>query len=317
MINASRGYLRGLGLSEVKKSIADTGALDLVKRLSPHASYHSISPLVGGVSSNTYALQGVDITGESLLWVIREHGLNYSGLPVEIEYALLGALRGAGIKVPQPLLCDTSPRVSDYPFLVMTFVEGDSAIPPGEQQAYITRMARQLWEIHQVCVDCLPGLPQRLDPLPEVFDYLPEHSKWQGLRRQLEALDIPCYAKTPALLHGDFWPHNLLWQQGEIASVLDWEDAAVGDPISDVAGASLELRYRFGVMGAQQFIDAYAELDRVDPFRLALWQIYVAAAAAFFMGDWGLDADHEAHMRRETQDTIYTAAKILSAGPLS
>ena len=99
--------------------------------------------------------------------------------------------------------------------------------------------------------------------------------------------------------------------------MLDWEDAAVGDPISDVAGASLELRYRFGVMGAQQFIDAYAELDRVDPFRLALWQIYVAAAAAFFMGDWGLDADREAHMRRETQDTIYTAAKILSAGPLS
>ena len=97
------------------------------------------------------------------------------------------------------------------------------------------------------------------------------------------------YVGASRLLHGDFWPQNLLWRQGEIVSVLDWEDAAVGDPHADVAAASAELRYLFGMTGAQPFVSAYAGLNFVDPYRLALWQVYVAAAAQHFMGQWGLE----------------------------
>jgi hypothetical protein len=44
---------------------------------------------------------------------------------------------------------------------------------------------------------------------------------------------------------------------------------------------------------------------------LALWQVYVAAAAQHFMGDWGLAPALEAHMRREALASIQEAGVIL------
>lgn len=42
---------------------------------------------------------------------------------------------------------------------------------------------------------------------------------------------------TPALIHGDLWYENLLVEpsSGALTGVLDWEDAAVGDPAQDLA----------------------------------------------------------------------------------
>ena len=41
----------------------------------------------------------------------------------------------------------------------------------------------------------------------------------------------------PALLHGDYWPGNILWKDGRLAAVIDWEDACLGDPLVDLAMA--------------------------------------------------------------------------------
>ena len=61
----------------------------------------------------------------------------------------------------------------------------------------------------------------------------------------------------------------------------------------------------------QQFTDAYARHRPIDDQRLALWQIYTAAAAQCFMGGWGLDAQLEAHMRREALASIREAGDAL------
>ena len=54
-------------------------------------------------------------------------------------------------------------------------------------------------------------------------------------------------------MHGDFWPENVVWNGAAIAGIIDWEDAAVGDPLSDVATARVELRYKFGAPSMQRF----------------------------------------------------------------
>ena len=113
------------------------------------------------------------------------------------------------------------------------------------------------------------------------------------------------------LLHGDYWPENILWHNGAISAVLDWEDAAVGDPLSDVACCALELRYRFGKVRTQEFLHAYAQYRPVDNNRLALWQVYVAAAAQQFMSNWGLDPDIEAYMRQQALASIREAEQVL------
>lgn len=41
---------------------------------------------------------------------------------------------------------------------------------------------------------------------------------------------------TPALVHGDFWPENMLKRQSRLVGVLDWEAAAIGDASVDLAG---------------------------------------------------------------------------------
>ena len=157
----------------------------------------------------------------------------------------------------------------------------------------------------------MPALPSRLDPLPEVFEYLPTAAEWGGLKARLRALTDTGFKGAPCLLHGDYWAQNLLWEQGRITGILDWEDAAIGDPLSDVAGASVELRYLFGREGMQRFIAAYSALSSVDPTRLALWQVYVAAAAQHFISTWQLAPADEAHRRRHALASLHDAEACL------
>ena len=64
----------------------------------------------------------------------------------------------------------------------------------------------------------------------------------------------PLVRRNPAvLLHGDFWPGDVLWQAGRLTAVLDWEDAQVGDPLADVGNTRLEFLWAFGREAMQQF----------------------------------------------------------------
>ena len=135
-----------------------------------------------------------------------------------------------------------------------------------------------------------------------------------AIKRFLQQHDWPLFSGAHSLLHGDFWPENLLWKNGELAAVLDWEDAAVGDPLSDLAASRVEFRYQFGREGMQIFTSAYARYQAIDTTRLALWQIYVAAAGQHFMGDWGLPFERAHHMRRVALSAIKEAGEALMNG---
>ena len=284
---------------------------DVVSHLYPGAVLESAHRLIGGVSADVHRLNLTLVDGHETSVVLRAHGATHSGHDAELEYRLLRALFRNGVPVPEPLLVDTSGAVLPDPFLILEFVEGTSAIPAAEEQQYIDVMASTLADIHASPTAELPGLPARVDPLPEVFDFLPEGEEWSELRACLATLTDTTYRETPKLLHGDFWPENLLWRNGAIAAILDWEDAALGDPLSDVAVARVELRYLFGKAGMQRFTNAYAQFGERDLRRLALWQVYVAAAAQRFMGTWGLPPAREAHMRTEALASIREAADEL------
>ena len=62
------------------------------------------------------------------------------------------------------------------------------------------------------------------------------------------------------LLHGDFWPGNILWRYGQLVAVIDWEDAALGDPLADVANSRLEILWAFGIDAMQSFTHYYQSL---------------------------------------------------------
>lgn len=275
------------------------------------ARVERVTPLTGGVSADVYRLDVQFEDKRTTTVVVRAHGASHSGHPAKLEFELLDSLHKRALPVPKPLLLDTSCTTLPHPFLVIEFIAGNTAIPPGDKDHYIERMARQLADIHDTPTLNLPSLPQRTNPLPEVLDFLPEGDEWAPLRQHLRSLDDTGYELAPRLLHGDFWPENLLWQNQAIAAVLDWEDAALGDPLSDVAACRVELRYLLGASAMTRFTQAYAQYRSVDAERLALWQVYVAAAAQKYMGQWSLAADREAHMRNEALKSIREAASIL------
>lgn len=43
---------------------------------------------------------------------------------------------------------------------------------------------------------------------------------------------------APALIHGDFAGHNILWTRDRITGIIDWDHAAVSDPAWDIASAA-------------------------------------------------------------------------------
>ncbi len=280
----------------------------VIAQLISGADVISVKPLTGGVSADVYRVNLRQKNSGPTSVVLRIHGTNHCGHSASLEFALLQALYQQGFPVPQPLHVDT---LGHDPFVLMSFVEGSSDIPAENVPDRIKIMAHTLADIHNLATDKLPELPARDNPLPELLDYLPEDPDFARLKTHLSALTATGYSDNPRLLHGDFWPANIIWQSGRIAAVIDWEDAAVGDPLSDVACTCLELRYKFGKQAGQQFADAYGQYASINPRRLALWQVYVAAAARHFMGKWGLQASLEAHMRTTALATIKEAGAQL------
>jgi len=259
----------------------------LVDRLAPGARVERSWPLTGGVSASVVAVAFIRPDGERERVVVRRHEAHdwKPGQPggVALEYVLLARLHELGLPVARPRL------LADSGALVLDYVEGSTAAPAAGP------MAEVLARIHATEASSLPALPMREDPIPELLEWLPSEPALQAALRSRGSFHGPA-----RLLHGDFWPGNLVWQGGDIVAVLDWEDAAVGDPLSDLACARVELACAAGEAAAREFTDRYLRRTAVDADRLPVWDLYVSTAALASMDQWGLPADVLASRREVT-----------------
>lgn len=262
-------------------------------------------PLVGGVSARVTALDIATPEGGTRRIVVREPGAaDWKGPGQQTarrEFELLGHLHRAGLAVPRPLFIEDQ---REQAFFVMEFVEGSRELPSNGAEL----MAHALARVHAVPLEHAPPLPEREDPVAGLAEFL--CSDQSALRTRLAERPIVLTPRR-SLLHGDFWPGNVLWRDGQIVALLDWEDAAEGDPLSDVACCRLELRYVLGASGADVFTRGYAAQTQCPLAELPIWDAYVAAAALAAMGQWGLPAEREAHMRREAEASLTEASNAL------
>ena len=93
-----------------------------------------------------------------------------------------------------------------------------------------------------------------------------------------------------------------MWHQGRLTAVLDWEDAALGDPLSDVACARVELACAAGATVADGFTRRYRAITGAPEGRLPLWDLFVSTAALQYMDQWGLEPAALAARRAATTE---------------
>lgn len=262
---------------------------------SPGAALLRAWPLKGGVSAEITALEVAGPGGERRL-VLRRYGaadLAANPRVAAAEHAVLRTVRAAGIPAPEPLALDESGAILPTPFLVEAFVDGETELDAPGTPERTRQLAELLARLHEVDPSGLNLLPRRMSPdAPDAT--LAEPPVVGRIRDALRAAGPPPPAR-PALLHGDYWPGNVLWRAGRIAAVVDWEDAALGDPLADLAGARLEALWLWGEDAMQRFTEQYGV--RRPAAELARWDLWAAAKPALRLGGWGLAPDDEAAMR--------------------
>jgi aminoglycoside phosphotransferase (APT) family kinase protein len=218
-------------------------------------------------------------------------------LSVAEEHRLLTHLHGHGVAVPEPRLLDDAGTLLGTPCSVLDYVEGAPLVGAEAGDAALAgrTFAAHLASIHRLDAGVAAGidLPRRADVVAASLAEAPavlDHRLREGVIREvLRKRPLPRYEGPPRLLHGDFWPGNIIWRGDAIVAVIDWEDAALGDPLADVATTRLDLLWGFGPETTAAFTDHYLSLMPVDLTALPIWDLVAALRPAGSLAAWATD----------------------------
>ncbi|MCU4974153.1 phosphotransferase family protein [Halobacteria archaeon AArc-m2/3/4] len=180
------------------------------------------------------------------------------------EYGVMERLEETPVPAPAPVLVCADESVIGDPFLVMTHIDGVS-IPlgshpperfrnPDSRERLATRLIETLADLHSVDVEPFTDVCDRATPRDQLARSTARLEAattvtgcdLPGLWDVAEWLErnAPSDSET-ALVHGDYRPSNVLFagvDRPEIAGVLDWETAFLGDPLTELG--YLLLRWR-------------------------------------------------------------------------
>ncbi|GIO30973.1 MULTISPECIES: phosphotransferase family protein [Paenibacillus] len=279
----------------------------VVQQIEPGAKLLGTRALQGGVSAQVTKLDVEMPDGAVRKLLARRHGeADRSRNPqiAQHEFMLLQRLKAAGLPVPAPYIA--LDRFGGAPLLVTEFMEGEVLGSMENVPDAMLQLADRLSDIHQVAWErhALHFLPKLNDGCDAKLNKRPERmddSLSEGrIRDALEAVWPLPQANRDVLLHGDFWPGNVIWKDGRIASLIDWEDAAIGDPLFDLANARLELLWASGTDAMDGFTQRYQTRNPgLDYSALPVWDLIAALKPATGLSEWGLPPDIERQMREK------------------
>ncbi len=260
----------------------------LVQRLYPHSKLLRAWELAGGISAQTTALEALLADGRQEKIIARWPGNGAA----EREFRTLQAVRAAGIAAPAPLLLDVAGDPCSGPAILIEYIEGKPDYAPADPAGFVAQMAEQLAAIHRLSgshpsLSLLTPQTERLSRQLARRSARLDGSLDEGrIRAALEAAWPLPQPAEPALLHGDFWPGNILWREGRIAGVVDWEDAEIGHPLGDLAVTRLDLLWTCGVEAMHVFTRHYQALTGADLSDLPYWDLIAALRPAGRLVEW-------------------------------
>lgn len=263
-------------------------------------------PLDGGVSSRMLAFTVADENGRSHTRIARSpnpHVLAHNPHAAAAEAQLLTWLHAAGLPVPQPLQLLPAGALFAAPTLILPYLDGAPIFAPANRDDFLQQQAALLARIHRLphAAAALPFLPRQADRYTARLQQRPpalDDTMLEKSAREALAAVWPLPNRNPArLLHGDFWLGNLLWQEGRLTAVLDWEDAAIGDPLIDLAICRLEMTLMLDEDAADTFTAQYHDANPLDMTDLPYWDLTTVLRGAFHISNWAADAETAAALK--------------------
>jgi aminoglycoside phosphotransferase (APT) family kinase protein len=165
---------------------------------------------------------------------------------------IMKALSEAGLPVPHILAMNDGPVVGGRPYVLMEQIDGDriekvvGTVPDRQLAASAVEVLKA---IHALAPD-RTGIghedPQPLEAELMRWAWLMERAPEELTSRApvlggalAERRPEPRY---PTLVHGDYHYGNMLFRDGQVVGVLDWEIAQLGQPLLDLACLSVVAR---------------------------------------------------------------------------
>jgi aminoglycoside phosphotransferase (APT) family kinase protein len=294
----------------------------LARKIAPGSTLLRVWTLHGGVSAQVTALELQRADGQTQRLVVRQHGAADLARNPQVaadEFALLRIVHDAGVPAPAPYYLDQTGELFDTPIVVLEYIEGDIVLALADVPDLLPQFAGQLAAIHRVHRAALDGdfLPDQTANWTRIIGNRPAHlddTLSEGhIRDALEAVWPPMQRNSSGLLHGDYWPGNILWRDGQLVGIIDWEDAAIGDPLADIAISRLDLLWAFGEDAMQSFTREYAAIAPIDFTNLAYWDLCAALRPAGRLDDWVSDEAAAGRMRERHRVFVAQALEQLSA----
>ncbi len=258
----------------------------LLRQVDPGLRFLRAWNLAGGVSAQTTAIAATEPDGQLRSLVVRQYGaanLRANPRVAWTEYQLLTLLRAAGLPVPRPYHADESRAILPVPYLVLEFIDGEPPAGPGRPADFFGQLAAALADLHKAAFALsdaayLPDVSSISSQLLETWPAVLDESISEAAARAALTGNWPLpRVNRPVILHGDYWPGNTLWRNGRLVAVIDWEDAAIGDPLADLGNARLEILMHCGEAAMDEFTRHYrALLPALDLAALPYWDLYAA-----------------------------------------
>lgn len=205
--------------------------------------------LAGGHSNLTYA-----VSDGAQRWVLRRPPLGHTDATTHDmarEYRVMAALAGGAVPVPPVVIECLDPSVLGAPFYLSEFVDGTvhrtfeqtATLGPDRARALSFELVEVLADLHGLD----PGSVGLGDfGRPEGF-LERQVTRWTGLAEDalsdvsgVDQLVSDLRGTQPqttrsSIVHGDYRLDNVMVSAaGRIVAVLDWEMAALGDPLTDL-----------------------------------------------------------------------------------
>ncbi len=269
----------------------------VLEKVAPECKAFHLTAFSGDNANHTYLIdiEFEDKASEKI--VFRRYNLENGDCENKArrEYAALKMMHPGKLAVPEPILLDADGTLMGSPGIVTRYVPGmviDVDTNPQAWVAGVLRLATTLAQIHTTAIDATIK-PLLMDGNAEIVwflnhgtvpEYMSKYPDGAVIWHAVAELWQHKQPVQPGLLHLDIWSGNILWQGNSIAAIMDWEEAAYGDPGIDVGYCRMEYFLIDQEEAAEEFLRQYEREAGHPVENLPLWEL--AAAVRPLYGDY-------------------------------